>query len=70
MWEHKNFIFPESFTSKFKLTYLVYYEGFHRIEDAIGREKQIKGGSRKQKEDLINSINSDWKDLYNCILEW
>ncbi len=39
VWEHKNFIFPESFTSKYKLTYLVYYKGFHRIEDAIGREK-------------------------------
>ena len=49
VWEHKNFIFPESFTSKYKLTIIVYYEGFHRIEEAIGREKQIKGGSRKQK---------------------
>ena len=70
VWEHKNFIFPESFTSKYKLINLVYYEGFHRIEEAIGREKQIKGGSRKQKEDLINATNSDWNDLYVEILEW
>ena len=69
VWEHKNFIFIESFTSKYKLTILVYCKGFHRIEEAIGREKQIKGGSRKQKEDLINSINPDWNDLYNSILE-
>lgn len=70
VWEHKNFIFPESFTSKYKLTKLVCYEGFHRIEEAIGREKQIKGGSRKQKEELINSINPDWNDLYYEVLEW
>ena len=70
VWEHKNFINPESFTAKFKLTNLVYFEGFHRIEEAIGREKQLKGGSRKQKEDLINSMNPDWKDLYNEVLEW
>ena len=70
VWEHKNFIFPESFTSKYKLTNLVYYEGFHRIEEAIGREKQIKAGSRKQKEELINLLNPDWNDLYNQVLEW
>jgi putative endonuclease len=70
VWEHKNFIFSESFTSKYKLTYLVYYEGFHRIEEAIAREKQIKGGSRKRKENLIKSINPNWNDLYNDVLKW
>ncbi len=70
VWEHKNFIYPESFTSKYMLTILVYYIGYHRIEEAIVREKQIKGGSRKQKEDLINSKNPNWKDLYSDILEW
>jgi putative endonuclease len=70
VWEHKNFIFSESFTSKYKLTNLVYYEGFHRIEEAIGREKQIKGGSRKQKVELILSMNSEWDDLYSDIMEW
>lgn len=70
VWEHKNFIFSESFTSKYKLTNIVYYEGFHRIEDAIEREKQIKGGSRKQKEELINRINPNWNDLFSEILEW
>ncbi|MBN2807483.1 MAG: hypothetical protein JXR22_12570 [Prolixibacteraceae bacterium] len=34
------------------------------IETAILREKQIKGGSRKKKEDLINSINPEWRELY------
>jgi putative endonuclease len=70
IWEHKNFIFPDSFTAKYKTTKLVYYEGVHRIEEAIGREKQIKGGSRKQKEDLISSMNKDWDDLFNDVLEW
>ena len=70
IWEHKNFIHPESFTAKYKLTILVYYQGFHRIEEAIGREKKLKGGSRKQKEELINSMNPDWKDLYPEVEEW
>ena len=42
---------------------LVYYENFIRIEEAIAREKQIKGGSRKAKEALINNFNPEWKDL-------
>lgn len=41
----------------------MYYEGFNRIEEAIAREKQIKGGSRAKKEILINSMNPDWRDL-------
>jgi putative endonuclease len=44
---------------------LVYYESFHSIEEAIAREKQIKGGSRSKKEKLINSINPIWKDLWD-----
>ncbi len=70
IWEHKNFIHPESFTAKYKLTILVYYEGFHRIEEAIGGEKQIKAGTRKKKEELINIMNPEWKDLYPEVLEW
>lgn len=68
--EHKNHVYPKSFTAKFNLELLVYYEGFHRIEEAIAREKQIKAGSRKKKEALINSINPEWKDLYSEVLEW
>lgn len=70
VWEHKNFIFPESFTAKYKLIKLVYYQGFYRIEEAIGREKQIKAGSRKQKDELITLMNPDWNDLYYEVLEW
>lgn len=49
VYEHKESIFPDSFTSKYNLNKLVYFEGFNRIEDAIAREKQIKGGSRRKK---------------------
>lgn len=68
VFEHKNKVHPESFTSKYQTFKLVYYEGFHRIEDAIAREKQLKGGSRKKKIELIESINPTWKDLYDEVL--
>jgi putative endonuclease len=48
---------------------LVYFENFHSIEEAIAREKQIKAGSRLQKEKLINSMNPEWIDLYDGFLE-
>jgi putative endonuclease len=52
------------FTSSYNVTKLVYYEEYTTMEEAIAREKQIKGGSRKKKIDLINSKNPEWKDLY------
>lgn len=63
IYEHKNKIYQTSFTKKYNVDKLVYYEVFHSIEEAIDREKQIKGGSRKKKIDLVNSLNPDWKDL-------
>ena len=66
VYEHKNKL-VKGFTSKYQLTKLVYYEVFEDIVLAIQREKQIKAGSRKKKEELINSINAEWKDLYERI---
>ena len=63
LWEHQNKSHPESFTAKYNAFKLVYFEGFHTIEEAIAREKQIKGGSRKKKEALTISKNPEWKDL-------
>jgi putative endonuclease len=63
LYEHRNAAFKKSFTSKYALTKLVYYEVHLSIEDAIAREKQIKGGSRTKKENLILSINPNWYDL-------
>jgi putative endonuclease len=51
------------FTAKYHVDKLVYFEEFQRVEDAIEREKQIKGGSRKKKFALVNSMNPEWDDL-------
>ena len=55
----------EGFTSRYNVNKLVYYEEFATMEEAIAREKQIKGGSRKKKLDLIKSKNPNWEDLYD-----
>lgn len=52
------------FTKKYNVTKLVYFESGDDVDIAIAREKQIKGGSRKKKTDLIESINPEWKDLF------
>jgi len=57
-----------SFSSKYNLEKLVYYEIFEDINQAIAREKQIKGGSRKKKIELINKFNPKWKDLYSTVI--
>ncbi|MES2688868.1 MAG: GIY-YIG nuclease family protein [Bacteroidota bacterium] len=61
--EHKTG-YGSVFTTKYKLKKLVYFEEFNLINQAIDREKQIKGGTRQRKIDLINGINPEWKDLY------
>ena len=58
----------KSFSSKYNLTKLVYYEMFSDIGDAITREKQLKAGSRKKKIELINGFNPNWDDLYENII--
>ena len=58
----------EGFTKRYKVSKLVYFETTERIEDAIAREKQIKGGSRKDKTDLINSINPHWLDFFEDLI--
>ena len=68
--EHKEKKYPKSFTARYNLDKLVYFEIFHSIEEAIAREKQIKGGSRKAKEKLIQSMNPDWKDLFEEVSKW
>ena len=62
--QHKNKSFPNSFSAKYNLNKLVYFEQFQMIGDAIGREKQIKSGSRNKKIQLIESLNPEWRDLY------
>jgi len=60
--EHKNKII-KWFTFKYNIDKLVYFEETNNIINAIEREKQIKAWSRKNKIDLIESINKNWNDL-------
>ena len=66
--EHKQKRYQNSFSARYNLEKLVYYETFQMIGDAIGREKQLKGGSRAAKIKLIESINPNWNDLYDEII--
>lgn len=67
VYEHKNGL-GGIFTKKYNIMKLVYYEVTDNVHAALAREKQIKGGSRKKKIDLINSINPEWKDLFDEII--
>jgi putative endonuclease len=61
-FEHKNKLTP-GFTSRYNLTRLVYFEQFFGIENAIAREKEIKGWKRSKKIALIKQMNPQWHDL-------
>ncbi len=63
VYEHKEKL-AEEFTKKYNITKLVYYEVTEDIENTILREKQIKGGSRQKKAELVDSMNKEWRDLY------
>ncbi|MCV9388508.1 GIY-YIG nuclease family protein [Reichenbachiella ulvae] len=63
--EHKDKVYPSSFTSKYNVFKLVYFEGFHSIEEAIDREKQVKKYRREKKDALVNQTNPEWKDLFD-----
>ena len=56
------------FTHRYNATKLVHVEAYPHAEDAIAREKQIKGGSRQRKLDLINAHNPAWRDLADDLL--
>jgi putative endonuclease len=66
VYEHKNGL-GGIFTKKYNINKLVYYEVGNDVNAALAREKQIKGGSRKKKIDLVNSVNPEWKDLFDEI---
>ena len=68
VYEHKQHLDKSSFTSRYNVDHLVYFEETTNIDAAIAREKQIKGWNRKRKEKLIETINPNWNDLYSSIL--
>ncbi len=69
VYEHKHHIAPESFTARYKVDRLVYFEVGGDITAAIEREKQLKGWNRKRKNKLVESMNPNWDDLYSSLLE-
>ena len=64
IWQHRTKFYPKSFSARYNCVKLVYFQFFPTILEAIAEEKRIKGGSREQKERLINSMNPEWMDLY------
>ncbi len=69
VYEHKNSLDKHSFTSRYHVNKLVYYEFTGDVRAAIEREKQIKGWNRQRKNKLIEAQNPLWKELYPTILE-
>ena len=67
--EHKEGKYPNAFTKRYNCNNLVYFEEFNVINDAFKRERQLKAGNRKRKEDLINSLNPEWKDLSEYLFD-
>ena len=64
--QHKEHLF-NGFSNKYNTELLMYYEFYASIEQAIEKEKIVKGGSRKKKLALIKSVNPEGRDLYDQI---
>jgi putative endonuclease len=62
VWQHKHKTVP-GFTKKYNCDQLVHFETYQRIEQAIAREKQLKGWTRAKKNALVAESNPEWKDL-------
>lgn len=68
IWEHRKHKYKNSFTDKYNMEYLIYYEGFASITEAIFREKQIKKWNRNKKDLIIKMKNPEKVDLYNEVM--
>lgn len=68
IWQHKNKVDPKSFTTKYNIDKLVYYEIYQDPLTGIKREKQIKNLVRRKKIELIKSMNPEFKDLYDDLI--
>jgi len=66
VYEHKNKLL-EGFTKKYNIDKLIFYEAYDDINNAIAREKQIKGGTRAKKIKLIEDMNIKWNNLFDEI---
>jgi len=68
VYEHKTNADPNSFTAKYAVHKLVYFEQTSSSYEAISREKQIKGWRRKKKNQLVEAANPKWEELYDKLL--
>ena len=68
-YEHRHHVLKDSFTARYNVEKLVYYEAGIDAYGAISREKQIKGWNRKRKNQLVETMNPNWEDLYDRIRE-
>ena len=69
VYEHRNHLEPDSFTAKYDIVKLVYYEATQDVHAALEREKQLKHWRRSKKNALVETMNPKWEDLYPTILE-
>jgi putative endonuclease len=69
VYQHRNCLDPDSFTAKYKIHKLVYFEETTDVKSALEREKQLKKWRRSKKNWLIEQTNPCWNDLYPGILE-
>lgn len=68
VYEHKHHLDKGSYTARYNIDQLVYFEETSDVEAAISREKQLKGWNRARKNRLVESKNPEWKDIYTQIL--
>ena len=68
--EHRTHYYKGSFTDKYNLELIVFFEFHSTIEEAISREKQVKKWNRAKKDALINGLNPEWRDLWGEIEKW
>ena len=68
VFEHKNKVYPKSFTAKYNCNRLVYFEYYESLEEMVKRERQLKEWPRNWKLNKIIDRNPDWHDLYPEVL--
>lgn len=67
VWEHENGFAKNSFTHRYNIYKLVYYEQTRDVHSAINREKQLKKWRREKKLKIIKTMNLNLYDLYEQI---
>ncbi len=64
IYQHKKKVHPKTFSARYNLNKLVYFEAFESKEEALTRERRMKKWNRDWKIELIEKNNPNWKDLY------